>query len=710
MVNMRISAETLKQLLTSSGKVTPEVLQQAETTATQTGQPLEQIVIHRHIIGERELVALYAKSLNLPYIDLTNVKIPREVLSRIPERIAKKYQVVLFGQDTKSGTWQLAMSDPEDVQAVDVIEKQLGGNLQVYVATQSDVLTVLDQYRTGLDNEINKAIRESAATGATAAKQETVTAEDISEDAPIAKTVNIILEYAVKSGASDVHIEPRESIVQIRYRIDGILRESMTLPRQILPAVVSRIKILSNLKIDEHRVPQDGRFKATIGSKTVAVRVATLPVMEGEKVVMRILNESTKAATLEELGFSGQALKSIKDGMKQPDGMILVTGPTGAGKSTTLYSVLTLMNTPSVNISTIEDPVEYRIPGVNQTQVNTQAGMTFANGLRALLRQDPNVIMVGEIRDAETANLAVQAALTGHTVLSTLHTNNAATTLPRLLDMNIEPFLIATTVNTVIAQRLVRKLCPKCKTPYTPSGALLDEIESTFNLSRTLAHLSPNTKTTAPQAPEKPAETTASPAPAAPRPITDTAPPIRKQDPNRKVIPVPENLDLERRSILDRIAQDPNIIDRPSGDGDDSSIGLPPEETNPTLPPKTAEAGAAKIQQIAEKPEEKPAKEASSLDEMPPASTPNTSAETLVLYRAVGCKQCGNSGFSGRMGIYEVLDVSAEIGTLITSKATASEIQKTAVEKGMTTMQEDGLEKALQGLTTIEEVLRVTRE
>lgn len=703
---MRISTETLKQLLASSGKVTPEVLKQAETTATQTGQPLEQIVIHRHIIGERELVALYAKSLNLPYIDLTNVKISREVLSRIPERIAKKYQVVLFGQHTKTGTWQLAMSDPEDVQAVDVIEKQLGRSLQVYVATQSDVLTVLDQYRTGLDNEINKAIRESAATGETAAKQETVSAEDISEDAPIAKTVNIILEYAVKSGASDVHIEPREAIVQIRYRIDGILRESMTLPRQILPAVVSRIKILANLKIDEHRVPQDGRFKATIGSKTVAVRVATLPVMEGEKVVMRILNESTKAATLEELGFSGQALASIKDGMKQPDGMILVTGPTGAGKSTTLYSILTIMNTPSVNISTVEDPVEYRIPGVNQTQVNTQAGMTFANGLRALLRQDPNVIMVGEIRDTETANLAVQAALTGHTVLSTLHTNNAATTLPRLLDMDVEPFLIATTVNTVIAQRLVRKLCLKCKTPYTPSGSLLDEIESTFDLSRTLSRL--NTSSTPAPAPQ-PTPTPIPPKPTAPKPIANSAPPAHK-DPSRKVIPVPENLDLERRSILDRIAQDPNIIDRPSGDGDDSSIGLPADETTLSPAPQPQPSGETKIQQIAPKSEEKPAQEPDSFDEMPPAATPNKSADTLVLYRAVGCKQCSNSGFAGRMGIYEVLDVSTEIGSLITAKATANEIQKTAIAKGMTTMQEDGLMKALQGLTTIEEVLRVTRE
>jgi type II secretory ATPase GspE/PulE/Tfp pilus assembly ATPase PilB-like protein len=597
------------------------------------------------------------------------------------------------------------MTDPEDVQAVDVIEKQLGGTLQIFVATLSDVLTVLDQYRTGLDNEINKAIRESAATGSKLAGQETVSAEDISEDAPIAKTVNIILEYAVKSGASDVHIEPRESIVQIRYRIDGILRESMTLPRQILPAVVSRIKILANLKIDEHRVPQDGRFKATVGSKTVAVRVATLPVMSGEKVVMRILNESTKAATLEELGFSGQALASIKAGMKQPDGMILVTGPTGAGKSTTLYSILTLMNTPSVNISTIEDPVEYRIPGVNQTQVNTQAGMTFANGLRALLRQDPNIIMVGEIRDAETANLAVQAALTGHTVLSTLHTNNAATTLPRLLDMGIEPFLIATTVNTVIAQRLVRKLCPKCKTPYTPSGTLLDEIKATFNLKNTLGHLN----NSALQSTEGAAQPAPAPAKTPSPPVADKAPPIR-QDSSRKVIPVPESLDWERRSILDRIAHDPNIIDRPSGDGDDSSIGLPVEAVGPKIAHPMETRGEEKIQQLATKTNQTVIENTNSLDEMPPATNPNTNPESLVLYRAVGCKQCGNSGFSGRIGIYEVLDVTPEISTLITTKATANEIQKSAMAKGMSTMQEDGLLKALQSMTTIEEVLRVTRE
>lgn len=714
-MNMRISNETLKQLLLASGKVTSEQLKQAETIAAQTADSLENVVIRRHMIGERELAGLYAKSLKLPYIDLTNVKIPRDTLARIPERIAKKYQVVLFGKDAKSGSLQLAMADPEDIQAVDVIEKQLGGSLQIHVATLPDILSVLDQYRTGLDTEINQAIRESAATG-TIKPSDTVTAEDISEDAPIAKTVNIILEYAFKNGASDVHIEPRENIVQIRCRIDGILRESMTLPKQILPAVVSRIKILAALKIDEHRLPQDGRFKATIGSKTAAIRVATLPVMDGEKVVMRILDESTKAASLEELGFSGQSLESIQRGMKQTDGMILVTGPTGAGKSTTLYSILTMLNTSTVNISTIEDPVEYRILGVNQTQVNVQAGVTFANGLRALLRQDPNIIMVGEIRDTETANLAVQAALTGHLVLSTLHTSNAATTLPRLLDMQIEPFLIASTVNTVIAQRLVRKLCPHCKTPFTPSGALLDEMRYNFNLERALTHFrhtgAPNLPGQAPAAPA-PAQPLASPPSSAPapaptaKPITDTVPPLRR-DASRKVIPVPENLNLERTSILDRIATDPNIIDRSGGDGDDTSIGLASASAQPSPPSPQTQIPAAPQPQISAPPTINPADDIFS--EMPPATTPNANPETLVLYRAVGCKQCGGSGFMGRLGIYEVLEITQAIGNLITNKATADTIQRTGIDSGMITMQEDGLMKALKGLTTIEEVMRVSRE
>ncbi len=292
-----------------------------------------------------------------------------------------------------------------------------------------------------------------------------------------------MIEYAIRTGASDVHVEPRESYISVRYRVDGILKEANKLPKKILPALVSRIKILSNLKIDERRAPQDGRLKIAVGDKVWSLRVSTLPIMEGEKVVMRVLNDTAKALTLEELGFWGKSLDIINEAIKQPHGMILVTGPTGSGKSTTLFSVLSLLNNPDVNISTVEDPVEYRIPGVNQTQVNPKAGMTFANGLRALLRQDPNIIMVGEVRDSETAGLGVQAALTGHLVVTTLHTNNAATTLPRLLDMGIEPFLIASTVRAVVGQRLVRRLCPKCREQYKPDANAIAGITKMFRLN-----------------------------------------------------------------------------------------------------------------------------------------------------------------------------------------------------------------------------------
>ncbi|MEI7818692.1 MAG: ATPase, T2SS/T4P/T4SS family [bacterium] len=722
---MRISPESLKKILAKSGKVTLDVLKEAETIASQTGESLDKVLVQRHMIGERELVSQYAASLNLPYVALTGVKVPREMLSKIPERIALQYQVVLFGN--KAGKWQLAMTDPEDIQAIDVIDKQLGGNLQIYVATPGDVLSLLDQYRTGLDNEISQAIKDSSKSEKSAAiTVDSQSIDDLSNDAPIAKTVNIILEYALKARASDIHIEPREKIVQIRYRIDGVLKESMTLPKQIVPAVVSRIKIMANLKIDEHRLPQDGRFKSTIGSKTIAVRVSTLPVMEGEKVVMRLLDETNKAKTLDELGFAGQGLTSIQNAMKQPHGMILVTGPTGAGKSTTLYSVLTQMNTPGVNISTIEDPVEYRIPGVNQTQVNVQAGMTFSNGLRSLLRQDPNIIMVGEIRDTETANLAIQAALTGHTVLSTLHTNNAATTLPRLLDMDIEPFLISTTINTVIAQRLVRQLCPQCRRSYQPSGDVLEEIRDSFHLndlpkvgsqplptqsesSLAAAQIhTPNpdppynqplenqTNSTDSQPNEASSQatqpSTQTPADQHGQPAHSPAPHRvnRNSGESRKVIPVPADLETTRRSILDKIAADPTLINRPSGqpnlDMINEMVVSPSTNSaiNPTTPPP---------QTIAES-----------------IPAPSATGQSMTLYQAVGCAQCEMTGYKGRIGIYEVLDITPEIARLITTKGTANEIQKQAIKQGMITMQEDGFAKALQGLTTIEEVMRVTRE
>jgi type IV pilus assembly protein PilB len=373
------------------------------------------------------------------------------------------------------------MEDPDDIQAINFLQKQLGKPIRVHIAPASAIQSSIDLYGDS-SGKVSTELAKVIAIENKEIEDENVAEEDVAEDSPIAKTVNLIIDYGIKSRASDVHIEPRENAVIVRYRIDGVLREANKLPRKVLAALVSRIKILSNLKIDEHRAPQDGRFKITVNGHIYALRVSTLPIVDGEKVVMRILDESSKAATFEELGYWGESLKRVKTAVQQPHGMILVTGPTGSGKSTSLFSALSALNSPMVNISTIEDPVEYQIVGVNQTQVNPVAGMTFAGGLRSLLRQDPNVIMVGEIRDGETADLAVQAALTGHLVFSTLHTNNAATCLPRLLDMGVEPFLIASTVRCVIGQRLVRRICPDCREEYAPDAGVLERIKTTFSL------------------------------------------------------------------------------------------------------------------------------------------------------------------------------------------------------------------------------------
>jgi type IV pilus assembly protein PilB len=372
------------------------------------------------------------------------------------------------------------MEDPDDIQAVNFLQKQLGADIKVHVATSTDIRQALDLYRGNISSELTQVVTESDEEEAAEAEED-VSEEDLAEDSPIAQTVNLLIEYAIRSGASDIHIEPRDSYISVRYRVDGVLKEANKLPKKVHSALVSRIKILANLKLDERRVPQDGRFKIQIGESVYALRVSTLPISEGEKVVMRILSESSKALTLEELGYWGKSLATINDAISQPHGMVLVTGPTGSGKSTSLFSALSLLNKPTVNISTVEDPVEYKIPGANQTQVNPAAGMTFANGLRALLRQDPNIIMVGEIRDGETSGLAVQAALTGHLVFATLHTNNAATCLPRLLDMGVEPFLIASTVRAVVGQRLVRRLCNDCREEVVPDAATLKQIDGIFH-------------------------------------------------------------------------------------------------------------------------------------------------------------------------------------------------------------------------------------
>lgn len=474
---MRISDALVEKLLTADKKVSEEQLKSLHEQEASEKKPLQDLVIAGNIVSEKDLTKLYADETDIPFIELNAKEINHEILREVPERIARQYGVVLFGEE-EDGSKLLAMEDPDDIQALSFLQKHLGNKIKVHVATHTAIQTALDQYRGNIGSELTKVISPEETEDSEA--DEEIDEEDLTEDSPVAKTVNLLIEYAVKAGASDIHIEPRENHVIVRYRVDGILREANKLPKKVHGAVVSRIKILSNLKIDERRVPQDGRFKIQIGSGLYALRVSTLPITDGEKVVMRILDESSKAATLEELGYWGISLDTINEAIKQPHGMLLVTGPTGSGKSTSLFSVLSLLNKPTVNISTIEDPVEYKIPGANQTQVNPKAGMTFAAGLRALLRQDPNIIMVGEIRDTETAGLGVQAALTGHLVFATLHTNNAATCLPRLLDMGIEPFLIASTVRAVVGQRLVRRLCLDCRQVYSPDAATLKQIATIF--------------------------------------------------------------------------------------------------------------------------------------------------------------------------------------------------------------------------------------
>jgi type IV pilus assembly protein PilB len=475
---VRIADSLVEKLLSKSKQLTREQLADLREQEATEKKPLQDLVIKNDLLSEKDLTKLYAEEIEVPFVELNAKEIKHDTLKLLPERIARQYNSVVFDVD-EQGIKQVAMEDPDDIQALNFLQKQLGNSLKVHITTSSLLQAALDQYRGNISSELTKVIADEA----TPEESDDVDESDLAEDSPVAQTVNIIIEYGVKAGASDIHIEPREDYIVVRYRIDGLLREANKLPRKLLGALVSRIKILSNLKIDEHRAPQDGRFKVEVSGLVYALRVSTLPILDGEKVVMRILNESSKPADFTELGFWGNALHDLQHAIVQPHGMVLVTGPTGSGKSTTLFSVLSSLNTPNVNISTVEDPIEYHVVGANQTQVNPVAGMTFEGGLRALLRQDPNIIMVGEIRDGQTADLAVQAALTGHLVFSTLHTNNAATCLPRLLEMGVEPFLIASTVRVVIAQRLVRRLCVDCREAYQPDAAVLKQLEKSFNLS-----------------------------------------------------------------------------------------------------------------------------------------------------------------------------------------------------------------------------------
>ncbi|MGB4966975.1 MAG: GspE/PulE family protein [Candidatus Saccharimonadales bacterium] len=483
---MRISDSLVEKLLESTGRFTPTQLAGIRELVKSENKPMQDVVVATNALSEKDLTKLYAEAVDVPFVEFNPRELHKDTLELIPERVARQYLAVAFNTDADNVVY-VAMEDPDDVPAISFLQKQLGKPVRVHLATTTTVQGAIDLYSGDtVGSELEKVIAVQEQDS-----DEQVDEEDVAEDSPIAQTVNLIIDYGVKNGASDIHIEPRENFILVRYRIDGILKEVNKLPRKMLGALVSRIKILANLKIDEHRAPQDGRFKIAVNNHIYALRVSTLPILDGEKVVMRILDESSRPATLEDLGYWGYSLEAVKHAIVQPHGMILVTGPTGSGKSTSLFSVLSMLNSPGVNISTVEDPIEYHVIGANQTQVNPIAGMTFASGLRALLRQDPNIIMVGEVRDGETADLAVQAALTGHLVFSTLHTNNAATCLPRLLDMNIEPFLIASTVRIVIGQRLVRRLCPDCREVRDPTEKELAQIGKVFGLkdSATLQRL-----------------------------------------------------------------------------------------------------------------------------------------------------------------------------------------------------------------------------
>jgi len=487
------SQQKIQKLLVMNGYITEEQLNSVRAQAAEQSKPLLQVVSEMKLVDDEQLTKLSAQASAYPYVNLTGITIPVDTLQLLPKEIASSYMAVPFGE--MQGRLAVAMLDPANVQAIDFISRKIGRNVAAFLASRQSIDAALNQYHVDVSQDVTEAIKSSDLLNAAQTQEDTKRTKKGSEplqtlvqDAPITRALNTIMDYAVNAHASDIHIEPREGDVRIRYRIDGILQEIMKLPKSIEPALISRVKILSNLKIDEHRVPQDGQFQIKSGGHTVDLRIAIAPVVYGEQVVIRLLDKDETLLTLDNLGFRGRSFRLITAGINRPHGMTLATGPTGSGKSTTLYAVIQAIKNVAINIVTLEDPVEYKMDGINQIQVNGDVGLTFASGLRSILRQDPNVVMVGEIRDKETADLAVQAALTGHVVLSSLHTNSAAGVLPRLLDMEIEPYLIASTINTVIGQRLVRMLCTNCREEYQASSLETDSI------NKVLGKLLPKTK------------------------------------------------------------------------------------------------------------------------------------------------------------------------------------------------------------------------
>ncbi|MFA7300915.1 MAG: GspE/PulE family protein [Candidatus Shapirobacteria bacterium] len=570
--------KNLTDVLVAHNYLTQDVADKINLERVQSGQSEEEIILQKRLLNDLDFVKVKAEFLRIPFVDLNEIGFAPEALALVPQSVAEKYKVVPYQMDPKDKSLWVAMSNPLDLETVEFLEKKTSLKIKTAMAEVKQIDSFIrEKYERekGITSEVTKALDEQKAD---TFKIEGSERQKVSAEAPIAKIVSTILEYAVKSRASDIHIEPLEENVRIRYRIDGILQEKYILPRNVLDAVVSRVKILANLKIDEKRMPQDGRFNISVDGTEVDLRISTLPVSYGEKVVMRLLRKAQKVPTLPDLGLRGLALKNLIEAIERPHGIIIVCGPTGSGKTTTLYSVLDKVATSKVNVVTVEDPVEYQMKGVNQVQVNVQAGLTFASALRSFLRQDPNVIMVGEIRDTETAELAINAALTGHLVFSTLHTNDASGAPPRMIDMGVEPFLLTSALTCVVAQRVLRKICSNCVTS--------DELKSDDEAI-----------------------------------IKDTLGPIYDM-------------------IADKWKRE------------NKKMSLP---------------------------------------------HPN------------GCDKCNNTGYLGRIAIYEVMPISEKIAKMVVEKTSAAAIQRQAMDEGMLTMKQDGFVKVLEGVTTLEEVLRVAQ-
>ncbi|XOU94805.1 MAG: GspE/PulE family protein [Candidatus Kerfeldbacteria bacterium] len=574
----------VKKILEKTDIVPKDQLDKAWQKAKEEEGNFVKYLVDKNLVSEVLLYESIGNFYKIPFIDLRKMTIRKDVLMIIPETILQTYKIAAF--EKTETELKIATTDPKNLQIFDFLNKKTGLKIIVHITAPSSIKEVVSQYHKGLSSEFKKITKGTAATSAIKHGDDKKNLEELAQDLPIVRIVDSLLEYAIFDDASDIHIEPTEKDIIIRYRIDGILRDVMRLPKKLQSGINARIKILSNLKIDEHRLPQDGRFKISTSEYKIAFRVSIIPVFDGEKIVMRLLNESAKILTLEQIGFQLKALEVVNKNIGKPQGMILVTGPTGSGKTTTLYTLMNMVNDPKVNISTVEDPIEYRMPRVNQSQVNPKIGFTFAGGLRSLLRQDPDVIMVGEIRDGETAEIAVHAAMTGHLVLSTLHTNDAVTTLPRLQEMDIPPFLVASTTNVVIAQRLVRKICSNCVHSYTLTKNAIEEL-------------------------------------------------------NKKI-------DLD--SIF-KVLGDQGII-----------------------------------------------------------MSSKTPIESLLFYKGKGCKLCNSTGYKGRIGIFEVLEVTDEISEMIINKESLIKIEEKAKANGMLSMIQDGFIKAKNGQTSIEEILRATQE